>query len=288
VPYLTTRDDCKIFYRFYQVDTLDSVVIFLNGITQTTMYWGGLVPSFAKRCSVLCYDARCQGKSDAGAAPLSLQLHVSDLHHLMAHLAVDKVRLVGISHGARVALEFALKFPQLVDRLVLCSLAAGDCDRSEAFVRSWLEILNLAGLRAMAWAAVPAVFGGRFLKQHEKILDKIVNAVVLRNSKEALAAQLAALLKYPKRDGISAQLKVPTLLVSGTEDPLIDSDGLRHLADLCGARHTVLPGIGHSVPVEAPKLFEQTLLDFLGSGDRRPDRTAAGEGRTSTIAPQLR
>ena len=155
MPYFTTRDDCKIFYRFYQVDTPDSVVIFLNGITQTTMYWGSLVPSFAKRSSVLCYDARCQGQSDAGAAPLSLKLHVSDLHHLMAHLAVDKARLVGISHGARVALEFALEFPRLVDKLVLCSLDTGMCDRSKAYVRSWLEILNIADLRAKASAARP-------------------------------------------------------------------------------------------------------------------------------------
>lgn len=274
MPYITTRDDCKIFYRFFQVDTSDSVVIFLNGITQTTMYWGSLVPLFAKHCSVLCYDARCQGQSNAGSAPLSLQLHVSDLHHLMAHLAVDKARLVGISHGARIALEFALEFPQLVDRLVLCSLAAGAGDRSMAFVRSWLEILNIAGLRAMAWAALPAVFGSRFLKHHQKILDKIVKAVVLRNSKAALTAQLDALLKYPKRVGIPAQLKVPTLFVSGAEDPLVDSGDLQHLADLCGARHIALPDIGHSVPVEDPQLFEQTVLDFFNSGDHRSDRTA--------------
>jgi len=268
VPYFTTRDDCKIFYRFYQVDTPDSVVIFLNGITQTTMYWGSLVPSFAKRNSVLCYDARCQGQSDAGAAPLSLQLHISDLHQLMTHLAVDKAWLVGISHGARVALEFALEFPRLVDKLVLCSLDAGACDRSKAYVRSWLEILNIADLRAMAWAAVPAVFGSRFLKHHQKMLDKIVNAVVLRNSKAALAAQLEALLKYPKRDGIPAQLKVPTLFISGTEDPLVDTDHLRHLAKLRGARHAALSGIGHSVPIEAPKLFEQLVIDFLNFDNR--------------------
>ena len=95
------------------------------------------------------------------------------------------------------------------------------------------------------------------------MLDKIVNAVVLRNSKEALAAQLDALLKYPERDGIPAQFKVPTLFVSGTEDPLIDTDALRHLAGLWGARHAALPGVGHSVPVEAPKLFEKAVLDFL-------------------------
>jgi pimeloyl-ACP methyl ester carboxylesterase len=105
------------------------------------------------------------------------------------------------------------------------------------------------------------------------MLDKIVNAVVLRNGKAALAAQLDALLKYPKRDSIPAWFKVPTLIVSGMEDPLVDAGNLRHLADICSARHAALPGIGHSVPVEAQKQFEQAVLDFFGSGARHPART---------------
>jgi pimeloyl-ACP methyl ester carboxylesterase len=167
-----------------------------------------------------------------------------------------------------VALEFALEFPQQVERLVLCSLDAGTSGRSRPFVRSWLEILNIAGLKAMAWAAVPAVFGSRFLEQHQKMLDKIVNAVVLRNSKEALATQLEAALRYPKRDGIPSPFSVPTLILSGEEDPLVDGGDLRHLAHLCGARHVALPGIGHSIPAEAAQLFKRLVIDFLDIDNR--------------------
>ena len=265
MPYFTTRDDCKIFYRTHRVDTSNSVVIFLNGTTQTTLYWGSQVPAFSKRYGLLCYDARCQGQSDPGAAPISLQLHVSDLSQLLAHLAIDRAHLVGISHGARVALEFAHQFPQMIQKLVLCSIGARTSDRCRAFVRSWLEILNISDLRAMAWAAVPTVFGNRFLKHHQKTLDTIVNAVVLRNSKKALAAQLEAALRYPEADSIPADFNVPTLIVSGSEDPLVDADDVRQLADLYRAQHAELPGIGHSIPAEAPELFEQMVLEFLNS-----------------------
>jgi pimeloyl-ACP methyl ester carboxylesterase len=265
VPYFTTRDECKIFYRTYGVDTSNSVVIFLNGTTQTTMYWGNHVPAFSRHYSLLCYDARCQGQSDPGAAPISLQLHVSDLYQLLAHLAIDKAHLVGLSHGARVALEFAVKFPQTVDKLVLCSIGARMSHRCMAFVRSWLEILKLSDLRAMAWAAVPTVFGTRFLKHHQKTLDKIVNAVVFRNRKNALVAQLDAVLMYPQPDITPADFNVPTLIISGSQDPLIEPDDVRRLADLCNARHAELPGTGHSIPAEAPELFEQMVLEFLSS-----------------------
>lgn len=263
MPYFTTRDGCKLFYRIHRVDTSNSVVIFLNGTTQTTMYWGGHIPGFSRHYRLLCYDARCQGQSETGTAPISLQLHISDLYHLLAHLGIEKAYLVGLSHGARVALEFAVEFPQMVEKLVLCSISARTSDRCRAFVRSWLEILNLSGLRAMAWAAVPTVFGNRFLKHHQKTLDKIVNAVVLRNSKKAMAAQLEAVLRYPQADGIPADFNIPTLIVSGSEDPLVDSNDVRQLADRCKAHHAQLKGIGHSVPAEARELFEHMVLEFL-------------------------
>ena len=169
LPHFTTPDGCNIFYRTYGIDTSKPVVVFLYGTTQTTLYWGNHVPLFLKVYDLLFYDARGQGQSDLGAIPISLNRHVSDLNNLLTHLAVDRAHLVDISHGARVALEFAVEFPARFNRLVLCSISAQISDRCRAVVRSWLEILKLSGLKAMAWAAVPTVFGNQFLKDHQKI-----------------------------------------------------------------------------------------------------------------------
>ncbi|MCP4629205.1 MAG: hypothetical protein GY850_37730 [bacterium] len=78
MPYYTTPDGCRIFYTAYGIDTSKQVVIFLNGTTQTTLYWGNHVPSFSKRYGLLFYDARGQGQSDLGTRPISLEQHVSD------------------------------------------------------------------------------------------------------------------------------------------------------------------------------------------------------------------
>jgi 3-oxoadipate enol-lactonase len=263
VPYFTTKDACKIFYSTYGIEASHPVVIFLNGTTQTTLYWSSLVPVFSKRFDLLCYDARGQGQSDLGNKPISLKLHVSDLKDLLEYLAVDKAHLVGISHGAWVALAFSAEFPAMVDHLVLCSLSAKTNDRSRTIVRSWLEILRLSGLKAMAWAALPTVFGNDFLNQHQKILDKIVDAVVFRNSRRSMIAQLEAVLRYPAPDSMTENLNQPTLVISGAEDPIIDPADVRQLADLCNARHEELPGIGHSIPAEAPRIFEKMVLSFL-------------------------
>ena len=263
MPYYTTPDGCKIYYTAYGIDTSKQVVIFLNGTTQTTLYWGNHVPAFSKRYGLLFYDARGQGQSNLGTRPISLEQHVSDLKHLLEHLAVDKAHLVGISHGARLALEFTLEIPKVVDQLVLCSVSMQTSQRCRTVVRSWLEILKLSGLKTMAWATLPTVFGSKFLEDHQKILDKIVNAVTIRNSRKALIAQLDAILSYPAPDIITVDFDKPTLVLSGSEDPLVEPQDVRQLAHRCRADHHQLAGIGHSIPAEAPASFQQLVLEFL-------------------------
>jgi len=240
-------------------------MVFLNGTTQTTLYWGNRVPVFAKDYGLLFYDARGQGQSDLGAASISLKLHVSDLKNLLDHLAVDRVHLIGISHGAQVAQEFAVKFPARTNRLVLCSIGAQYSYRSRAIIRSWLEILKLSGVKAMAWAALPTVFGNRFLKDHHNIIDKIVDAVVIRNSRSALIAQLDAVLNYPAPDLNPVDFDKATLIISGSEDPLVEPDDDRQFTHRCNARYEKLTGIGHSIPAEAPEIFQKLVLEFFDS-----------------------
>ncbi len=95
------------------------------------------------------------------------------------------------------------------------------------------------------------------------MIDKIVKAVVKRNSKKALAAQLDAVLRYLPPDSMPENFDRPTLIISGSEDPIINPGDVRRLANLCKARHEELSGIGHSIPAETPQLFEKMVLKFL-------------------------
>lgn len=267
MPYFTTPDDCNLFYRTYKIDPSKPAVVFLNGTSQTTLYWANLVPVFSKNFGLLFYDARGQGDSDLGTAPISLNLHVSDLKDLLDYLAVGTARLVGLSHGARVALEFAIQFPASSNRLVLCSISGRTSDRCRAIVRSWVEILKLSGLKAMAWAAVPTIFGNQFLKDHQNTIDMIVEAVVVRNSRQALIAQLEAILKYPAPIRLPAGFDIPTLILSGAQDPMVEAVDVRRLALDCRANHEHLAGIVHSIPAEAPEIFKKLVLEFFVSGE---------------------
>ena len=272
MPYFTTPDDCRLYYTTHNFEPSRPLVVFLNGTSQTTIYWKPHVNAFSEHFGVLRYDARSQGQSDIGTSEISAEIHISDLQGLLDHLNVQQTHLIGISHGAYIALRLAEATPRLVDRLVLCSIGRDSRAQVKLIVRSWLEILQRADLKTMAWASLPLAFGKRFLNHNRDILDKIVAAIAARNDKEALIAHFNAIANYPSPESFLKTIKCPTLVISGSDDPIVSRKDARQLAKDCRGHHELFPEVGHSIPAEAPALFQQVVFDFLNQ--RQPSASA--------------
>jgi 3-oxoadipate enol-lactonase len=263
MPYFTMPDGCSLYYESFGQGSAKPTITFINGTLQTTIYWKPFCKILADHFRLLLYDCRGQGASDLGAGPLTLAQHVSDLQFLLYELKIHQTHIVAISHGARVALALVDGHPELVARMVLCSISTQSNFRAKMIVRSWFEILQRHSLDAMVWAAVPYVFGRRYLQQNTKMLDRIVNTIVRRNNAEALRMHLDAMQKYPSLSSTLHKTPFLTLVMTGEDDPLVTSEGGLEIARICGGRHEALKGIGHSIPAEAPDLFIKLVLDFL-------------------------
>ncbi len=263
MPYFKTGDGCNIFFEYQNLSSPKPVIVFLNGATQTAVYWTTIANRLKNDFQNLAYDARAQGRSDPGKRPLSLDLHSVDLCNLFEYAGVEKAHLVGLSHGSYIALAFASRFPDKVDRLILCSATAGPSCRARLTVASWLRTLKHEGMEAMAWAALPVAFGENFLRKNEGSLDKIVKAIVRRNKEDGLIAQLEEMAEFTRLSSTALDIRCPVLILSASDDPLVTEEGAQELARLCKGRHERLPGLGHSIPAEAPELFIDILKKFL-------------------------
>lgn len=263
MPYFPTSDGCRLYYEVQHPGASKPVVVFVNGTAQTSVNWIQVSNLVKDRFQVLTYDCRAQGRSGLGDRELTLELHAADLLELIDSLGFSEVHPVGLSHGAGVALTFAYLYPKRVGRLVLCSATATLTSRSRPILKLWLETLSREGVEGMAHAALPAVFGSKFLMANSEVLDKIVQAIALRNHREGLAAHLRASMGYAPLNRMIPPARIPTLVLSGSDDRLAPAEGARELADLCGGEHRVLSGLGHSLPSEGPEPFARCLLDFL-------------------------
>lgn len=263
MPFIKTQDGCSLYYEMLGEGPGKPTIVFINGTLQTTVYWKLAAKSLVDRYRVLLYDCRGQGESDLGDLPLSLKQHADDLQVLLYELGIHKTHIIGISHGARIGLVLANEHPDVVARMVLCSISTRSTLRAKLIVRSWFEILQRHSLDAMVWATVPHVFGSNYLRQNVNILDRIVKTIVRRNHTEALRAHLGAMQHYPPLIRDIRKTPFLTLVLTGEDDPLVTREGSQEIAQISGGRHKELKGIGHSIPAEAPELFITLVTEFL-------------------------
>lgn len=264
MAFCETDDGCRLYFEAFGNGADRAAIVFLGGTGQTTLHWRLQVLFFNNDFKILVYDARNQGKSDAdGQNPLSLQRHVDDLVCLLDFVGFKRAHLVGLSHGAHVALAMTHRHPEKVDRLVLCSLADQPSIRARVMLRSWIEILKTGGLDALSWAMLATTIGEPYLQERLNILDKMTRAVAVRNRGEGLLAHLEAISAYPAPSQLADRIHCPTLVLSGSQDLLVSSEGARRLAEACGGTHILLEGAGHSLQVEAVNQINQRLLSFL-------------------------
>lgn len=261
-------DGLRLYYEAFGEDDGRAAIIFLNGTAQTTTNWRPMALRFKTTYRVVIYDARCQGRSDCGAGPLTLAQHAYDLVQLLDHLEIAQCGLVGLSHGARVGLAAAGKMEQRITGLVLLSIGLASSARMARAVAAWREALATGGLEALMRAMMPLVFGESFLREHHAIMAKVAEALVQRNDEEKMERLLSAFDSYPSIESLLPAHHLPALVMTGEDDPLVSVDKGRTLAERLGGTYRSLPDIGHSIPAEAP---EQLMRDVETFFEMTPD-----------------
>lgn len=256
----------SLYYEIYGFEeSRNPVVVFLNGMSQTTQHWKSHARALQERYRILSYDARGQGRSDVPDEVPTIERHAEDLVAILDELDVEKVSLVGFSHGARVALGFAAHYPERVRGLAIISATARPTALARTIVRSWGEVLAIGGLEAMSWSSLPTILGNEFLEKNERMLSNIIKASIQRNSPEGIRSLLEGLNAYPNLDELAKKVRAPSLVIAGDEDLLVEPAGARELARLCHGEYREFKNTGHTIPIERPQEFREIIVEFLDS-----------------------
>ena len=94
-------------------------LILLHGNGENCDYLEHQIPYFSSNYRVIAIDTRGHGKTPRGVKPFTIKQFAEDLHDFMDEKGIAKAILLGFSDGGNIALEFALKYPERVEKLVL-------------------------------------------------------------------------------------------------------------------------------------------------------------------------
>ncbi len=95
------------------------VLILLHGNGENHSYFENQMDFFSQNYKVIAIDTRGHGESPRGDKPFTIRQFAEDLYKFMCEKAIEKAHILGFSDGGNIALCFALKHPERVDRLIL-------------------------------------------------------------------------------------------------------------------------------------------------------------------------
>ncbi|MEY3557357.1 MAG: hypothetical protein RL374_63 [Actinomycetota bacterium] len=109
----------------YQVSGSGPRVLFFNGSGGTLQSSELLIRSLSKECEVLAHDQRGLGLTSIPEGPYTMAQYAADAAALLDHVGWETCCVVGVSFGGMVAQEFAVTFPDRVERLALLCTSTG-------------------------------------------------------------------------------------------------------------------------------------------------------------------
>jgi len=235
-------------------------LVFLHGVGGGHHAWEAQLPYF----SGLGYPSHAWDQPGYGHSPI---VEPYDLEHVSASLARlieslgrEPVVLVGHSMGGLIAQETYARHPKLIKALALCftspAFAGGSSDFTKQFIAARIGPLDEGKTMAQIAAKLIPTMGS-----NSKLAEQIMAGVPPDTYRKAVKL----LTTFDRRKEL-ASIKVPTLVVAGSEDKTAPPAVMEKMAQkIPGAEYVLMQGCGHLGPMDQPDAFNDALHFFLKS-----------------------
>ncbi len=241
-------------------------LVCVHGAGMSSVVWMELARRLPPVRRVVAPDLPGHGQSESGPGAPSLADYSETVGAVCTELGIERAVLVGHSMGGAVALTLALARPQLVAGLVLLNSAAA------LPVSPELMVLLERTLPAPDAAAPESVWADRlpgelaelmFSPATPKDLRERWQAVLLAATRQTVLGDFRACASFDVRARLG-ELRVPTLLVGGSDDLLVPPWAVQATAhQLAGAQLQLVPDTAHLTHLEKPEPFQALLTEFL-------------------------
>lgn len=249
----------------YKVYGSGEPLLILHGLFGMLDNWQTIARQLETRYTVYLIDQRNHGRSPHDALH-SYPAMAGDLHAFLMQTGIESANILGHSMGGKTAMQFALTFPRQVKKLIVVDIGVKRYSGTHEHIMDALRSIDLSAVHYRADA-------------EKVLLDKIpefsVRQFLLkslqRNTDGSYSWKFNLDALYDNYDEhILAAVESKhvfsgeTLFISGEKSPYISPDDWPEIQMLFpGARRIVIPGAGHWVHAEQPKLLLDAIVPFL-------------------------
>jgi pimeloyl-ACP methyl ester carboxylesterase len=238
------------------------LVVLIHGVGARLDNWDGVASRLTNEYRVLRYDLRGHGESTRAPGPYSLPLLANDLKALLDHVGESAANVAGHSLGGMIAQMLALRHSGHVHRLALLSAVAGRTKEERERVAARIDLIRTGDAGEHFRNSIPRWFSDAFIAAN----PDIIAAYAARNAGNDPDCYAAAyrVLALEDLDSELDQIHVPTLVATGEHD-LGSNVRMSELMSrrIKGSTLRILPGLKHSILIEAPHVVARMLAPFF-------------------------
>lgn len=240
---------------YYQTTGVGEPIVFIHGFTLDNRMWQPQVDFFGKKYRVITYDARGFGRS---SIPSHAYNHCDDLRALLEHLGIEQAHIVGLSMGGRIAINFALAHPKIVQSLTVMDSAL---DGYKSTV-DWNVHAKDVGVESAKenWMNHEIFTETR---KHSRVVAALRPIIKDYSGWHWLHDDMQQPANSHARTRLN-EITVPTLIVMGERDiPYFHAIAATIKAGIKGSVKVMVPSGGHMINMEKPKIVNKLLADFI-------------------------
>jgi pimeloyl-ACP methyl ester carboxylesterase len=267
VPYADV-DGARLYYEF---NGNGETLVQVGGAHSGHEGYASVTPELARHFRVLDYDHRGYGLSDRPQQNYSFDVWADDLITLLDNLDIERCHVHGGSMGGFIAISFATKYPERVDKLIVNGAAAKSDTTAMAQFAVWKTLARDHGVdsRELALMLCTHAFSRAHLDAGGEELIESMRDVGARNvGVDVFCAACDAMITTDVRADLP-KIKSPCLLMVGSQDVLTPVDqgpegaGMRYIHEhVPGSELVILEGCGHGLLGEQPQQCIDAILRF--------------------------
>ncbi|MFC2096920.1 alpha/beta fold hydrolase [Bacteroidota bacterium] len=251
---------------FYNMQGEGKPLIMIHGGLLNMSMWDSQWREFAQKYKLIRYDAKGHGQSKNLDKSFS---HHEDLYQLINSLKLDKPVIMGLSMGGHVAIDFALKYPDIASALILVSPGLTGFVFDSKELKNYQDKLVKAAMAGdkrgvieyfqRSWTDGPY----RIPRDVDPVVREKVRAMIEETYTNWNDNSVENKLS-PEAINRLKEINIPVLVITGSLD-LPDIHKIAELLkkDVKGLQHIEIPGVAHMVNMENPQMFNKIVHDFM-------------------------
>jgi 3-oxoadipate enol-lactonase len=238
------------------------VIMMSNSLASNLSMWDPQIPPLASRYRLLRYDTRGHGGTDAPPGPYSLEELTEDARALLQALGITRAHFIGLSMGGMIGQIMALKYPQMLQSVVLCDTMSRVPTEAKPMWDERIHAAETQGMEPLVESTIARWFTEPFRQKGSPVLDQ-VRTMIRSTPPRGYAGCCHAIAALNLTDQLK-QITLPTLIIVGEDDPGTPVAASRVIHEhIRGSELVILKSAAHLSNLEQPEAFNQALTRFL-------------------------